>query len=63
MLQGLVLAARELSKEPEDLIAGEDYEDIVLSYNWRTHRSTGESKGFMDGSGRMYMIKAKKKQV
>jgi hypothetical protein len=41
------------------MVAGKDYDDTVLSYNWRTHRSSGEPKGFMDGCGRLYVIKVK----
>ncbi len=60
MMQGLTLAAERLSKDTGSMVAGEDYEDIVLSYNWRTHRSSGEAKNFMDGCGRLYVIRAKK---
>jgi hypothetical protein len=60
MIQALGLAAARLSKDSSDMIAGVDYEDTVLSYNWRTHRSTGEAKSFMDGCGRLYVIKAMK---
>lgn len=62
MMQALGLAAREISKDASDMIAGEDYEDIILSYNWRTHRSTGEPKSVMDGQGRLYVIKVRHKQ-
>ena len=48
MMQALGLAAQDLGKDSSEMIAGEDYDDTVLSYNWRTHRSTGEPKGFMD---------------
>ncbi len=61
MLQALSIAAKELSKDVSDLIAGEDYEDEILSYDWRTHRSSGPVKGFMDRYGRLYVIKIKKK--
>lgn len=60
MMQALDLVAARLSKDSSDMIAGVDYEDTVLSYNWRTHRSTGEAKSFMDGCGRLYVIKAMK---
>jgi hypothetical protein len=60
MMQGLELAAARLAKESSAMVAGVDYEDTVLSYNWRTHRSTGEPKGFMDGCGRLYFIKVTK---
>ena len=62
MLQALVLASQELSKEASDMIAGEDYDDVILSYDWRTHRSSGEPRSFMDRHGRMYFLKVKKKQ-
>lgn len=61
MMQGLNLAAERLSKDTGSIIAGEDYDDVVLSYNWRTHRSSGEAKNYMDGSGRLYVIRVKKK--
>ena len=60
MVQALSLAAARLSKDSSDMVAGKDYDDTVLSYNWRTHRSSGEAKGFMDGCGRLYVIKVKK---
>ena len=60
MMQALDLAAQGLAKDASQMIAGEDYEDIVLSYNWRTHRSTGEAKGYMNGQSRLYVIKTKK---
>jgi hypothetical protein len=62
MMQALGIAAEKLSKDMSDLAAGEDYEDALLSYDWRTHRSPGISKGFMDGYGRLYIIKVKQKQ-
>jgi hypothetical protein len=62
MMQALGLAARELSKEASDMIAGEDYDDVVLSYDWRNHRSSGEPKSFGDRYGRLYVVKVKKKQ-
>jgi len=62
MLQALGLASKELSKESSDMIAGEDYDDVILSYDWRRHRSSGEPRSFMDRHGRMYFIKVKKKQ-
>ena len=61
MMQALSIAAEKLSKDMSELVAGEDYEDAVLSYNWRTHRSPGISKGFMDGYGRLYVLKVKQK--
>ena len=61
MMQALELAAEKLSKDVSELIAGEDYEDAVLSYDVRTHRSTGISRGFMDSYGRLYFLKVKRK--
>ncbi|HEX9020828.1 MAG TPA: hypothetical protein VF903_06165 [Nitrospirota bacterium] len=61
MMQALNLAAQELSKNFEDLVAGEDYEDIILSYDWRTHRSTGVPTGFGDRYGRLFVVRVKKK--
>jgi hypothetical protein len=61
MMQALGIAAEKLSKELSNLVAGEDYEDALLSYDWRTHRSPGISKGFMDGYGRLYVLKVKQK--
>lgn len=61
MVQTLELAARELSKDVSDMIAGEDYDDVILSYDLRTHRSSGEAKGFMNGHGRLYVLKVKKR--
>ncbi len=61
MMQGLTLAAERLAKETGDLVAGEDYDDLVLSYDWRTHRSSGVAANFVDRSGRLYIIRIKKK--
>jgi hypothetical protein len=61
MMQALGLVAGELSKDASEMVAGEDYDDKILSYNWRTHRSSGEPKGFMDGQSRLYVIKVKNK--
>lgn len=60
MVLGLGIVADELAKTFADLVPGEDYEDVILSYDWRTHRSAGISTGYMDGYGRLYVIKAKK---
>jgi hypothetical protein len=60
MLQALGLASKELSKEASDMAAGIDYDDVVLSYDWRTHRSSGEPRSFVDRYGRLYFIKVKK---
>ncbi len=61
MMQALGVAAAELSKDVSQLAAGEDYDDVVLSYDWRTDRSSGPAKGFMDGCGRLYVLRIKKK--
>ncbi len=61
MMQALGMAADRLSKDLSEMVPGEDYEDAILSYDWRTHRSSGISTGFMDGSGRLYVVKAIKK--
>ena len=57
MMQALGLAADKLSKDMSDMVSGEDYEDAILSYDLKLHRSSGEPKGFMDGHARLYMIK------
>ncbi len=62
MMQVLGLAAEKLSKDMADMVPGEDYEDAVLNYDLRTHRSTGISRGFMDGRGRLYILNVKRKQ-
>jgi len=62
MMQALGLVAQELSKDASEMVVGEDYEDIILSYNWRTHRSSGEPKSVMDGQSRLYVIKVNKKE-
>lgn len=62
MMQALAMAAVKLSKDVSEMVAGEDYEDAVLNYDLRTHRSSGISRGFMDGHhGRMYVLKVKRK--
>ena len=61
MMQALEMAASRVSKSSSEMISGEDYEDAIVSYNVRTHRSPGEPKGYMDGNGRLYAIKVKKK--
>jgi hypothetical protein len=60
MMQALGMAADQISKNISEMVAGQDYEDAVLSYDWRRHRSPGPPKGFMDGYGRLYIIKVKK---
>ncbi len=61
MVQAIGMAADRLSKQSADMVPDEDYEDIILNYDWRTHRSSGEAKGFLDRSGRLYFVKIKKK--
>lgn len=62
MMQALGMAAAQLSKDISEMLAGEDYEDAVLNYDVRTHRSSGISRGFMDRQGgRMYVLKVKRK--
>jgi len=61
MAQALAAAADILKKEIEDLVPDEDYQDRVLSYDWRNHRSTGAAQGYMDGSGRLYIMKVGKR--
>ncbi|HXY55925.1 MAG TPA: hypothetical protein VEM40_14780 [Nitrospirota bacterium] len=60
MMQALGMAAVKLSKETSEMVAGQDYDDAILSYDWRTHRSPGPPRGFMDGHGRLYIIKIKR---
>lgn len=57
MMQGLQVAAEELGKDPATLVSGRDYQDEILSYDLRIHRSPGVPQGFMDGNGRLYIIK------
>lgn len=61
MMQALGLAAERLSKDISKMVEGEDYEDAVLNYDVRSHRSTGVSKGFMDGQGRLYIVNVKRR--
>jgi hypothetical protein len=61
MVQALGMAAEALSKRMEDLLPDEDYADAILSYDWRIHRSYGVSKGYMDGYGRMYVLKVNRR--
>jgi hypothetical protein len=61
MMQALELLAADLSRDASELVAGEDFDDAILSYDWRTHRSSGEAKGFADRYGRLYIVKARKK--
>jgi hypothetical protein len=61
MVQALDLAARELSKDVSDMIAGEDYDDVILNYDLRTHRSSGKARGLMNRHGCLYILKVIKK--
>jgi len=61
MMQALEIAATKLSKDMSEMVPGEDYDDAVLNYDVRTHRSAGMSKGYMDGHGRLYVIRVKRK--
>ena len=61
MAQALVAAADILKKDIGDMVPDEDYRDAVLSYDWRNHRSTGIAHGYLDGSGRLYIMKVGKK--
>ncbi len=61
MAQALNAISETLRKGIGELVPDEDYQDAVLSYDWRTHRSTGISKGYMDGSGRLYIFKVMRK--
>ena len=61
MAQALNWAADTLGKDVGDLAPNEDYQDAILSYDWRNHRSTGVSQGYMDGLGRLYIMKVGKR--
>jgi hypothetical protein len=61
MMQALRLAAEKLGKDMTEMVAGEDYEDTILNYDVRVHRSSGISRGFMDHYGRLYFLKVKRK--
>ncbi len=61
MAQALGMAADALSKKISELVPDEDYEDALLNYDWRTHRSTGVSAGPMDGYGRIYIFRVKRR--
>lgn len=60
MVQALGIAAEMLGKDLNELTPGKDYEDVVLSYDWRTHRSSGISSHAV-GSGSLYIIQVKKR--
>lgn len=61
MAQALAMAAATLDKNVWDLDPDGDYEDAVLSYDVRTHRSTGPVTGYMDGYGRLYLMRLRAK--
>lgn len=61
MTQALAITAEELSRDLTEIVPGEDYDDMILSYDWRTHRSAGEATHHLDRSGRLYVIRIKKK--
>lgn len=63
MMQGLQSAAQELGKDMGTMVSGEDYEDAILSYDVKLHKSLGPVQNFMDGYGRLYIIKILKKQA
>jgi hypothetical protein len=60
MMQSLQLVAEELGRDLETLVSGVDYEDEILSYDLRTHRSSGVPKSVMDGHGRLCIVKVLK---
>ena len=60
MSQLLVTVAEMLSKDISTLVPDEDYQEEILSYDWRNHRSTGVNTGYMDRTGRLYIVKVKK---
>jgi len=62
MAQALNEAAEMQKKGVGELTPDEDYQDAVLSYDVRNHRSTGINQGYMDGMGRLYIIKIGKQQ-
>jgi hypothetical protein len=61
MMQSLQLVAEELGRDMTTLVSGVDYEDEILSYDLRTHRSSGVPKSVMDGHGRLCIVKVIKK--
>ncbi len=63
MMQGLQIVAEELGKDPATLVSGEDYQDAILSYDPKLHKCLGPAKNFVDGHGRLYILKVIKKQA
>lgn len=61
MVQGLRLVAEELGKTLEMLEDGEDYDDCVLCYDVKCHQCLGAAPRFLDGYGRLYVIRVKKR--
>jgi hypothetical protein len=59
MMQALTWAAERSKKDFSRMACGDDYEDAILNYNWRLHRSSGLSRGFADRGGKMYVLKIK----
>ena len=62
MAQALNWAADTLGKGVGDLVSDIDYQDAILSYDWRTHSSTGISRGYMDRYGRLYVMRVGKRE-
>lgn len=62
MVQGLQMAAEELDKDLDMLVAGEDYDDCVLRYDAQLHKCLGPAQNRLDRYGRLYVIKVKKKR-
>ena len=60
MAQALNMISDQLRKGVGELIPDEDYQEVILSYDWRMHRSAGVSQGYMDGYGRLYIFKVLK---
>ena len=63
MLKALTLVASSLSTDVTDLNCGEDYDEVILSYDWRTHRSSGASRRFGGGQGSLYIVKPRAKSA
>jgi hypothetical protein len=63
MMQGLRMAAEEAGKDPSAMVSGEDFEDAILSYDAKLQKSLGPANNFMDGHGRMYIVKIIKKEA
>ncbi len=63
MAQALGMAAEKLSKNIWDLAPDDDYEEAIMRYDFRTHRSLGFDRGYADGYGRLYIIKIKKNRL